>query len=51
MADKQLKAQSVSETYTKSNAEVYFLTCPQLHLIRKMLEPQMANLNATMLAI
>ncbi len=48
MADKQVKAQSVSEPYTKSNAEKFISKMATVTLDRKMLEPQMANLNATM---
>ncbi|MDU4443829.1 MAG: glutamyl-tRNA amidotransferase [Veillonella sp.] len=48
MADKQVKAQSVSEPYTKSNAEKFISKMATVTLDRKMLEPQIANLNATM---
>ena len=48
MADKQVKAQSVSEPYTKSNAEKFISKMATVTLDRKMLEPQMANLNAIM---
>lgn len=48
MADKQVKAQSVSEPYTKSNAETFISKMDIVTLDRKMLEPQIANLNATM---
>lgn len=48
MADKQVKVQSVSEPYTKSNAEKFISKMDTVTLDRKILEPQMANLNATM---
>lgn len=48
MADKQVKAQSVSEPYTKSNAEKFISKMDIVTLDRKILEPQIANLNATM---
>lgn len=48
MADKQVKAQSVSEPYTKSNAEKFISKMAIVTLDRKILEPQIANLNATM---
>ncbi|MBS5378936.1 MAG: glutamyl-tRNA amidotransferase, partial [Veillonella sp.] len=48
MADSQVKVQSVSEPYTKSNAEKYISKMAAVTLDRKILEPQMANLNATM---
>ena len=48
MADSQVKVQSVSEPYTKSNAEKYISKMAAVTLDCKILEPQMANLNATM---
>ena len=48
MADKQVKVQSVSEPYTKSNAEKFISKMDTVTFDRKILEPQMANLNATM---